>query len=77
VTYSVYDPTYYIEIAHAGGADDPISFEGAAPQGCAYDLKYPDPDEEILFFASSLDQNQSAGDGLGAYFAEEVAILCE
>lgn len=77
VTYSVYDPTYYIEVAHAGGSDDPISFEGAAPGTCTHKLNYPDPDEEILFFASSLDQTQSAGDGLGAYFAEEVAILCE
>lgn len=77
VTYAVYDPTYYIEITHAARSEDPIRFEGAAPEGCSFELRYPDPDEDILFFAATLDQTQSAGDGLGVYFAEEVAVLCE
>ena len=77
VTYSVYDPTYYIEVTHAARSEDPIRFEGPTPEGCSFELRYPDPDEDILFFAASLDQTQSAGDGLGAFFAEEVAILCE
>lgn len=77
VSYAVYDPTYYIEITHAARSEDPIRFEGRAPDGCGFKLQYPDPDEETLFFAASLDQTQSAGDGLGAHFAEEVAILCE
>lgn len=77
VAYSVHDPTYYIEVTHAARSEEPIRFEGPAPDGCSFKLQYPDPDEEILFFAASLDQTQSAGDGLGAYFAEEVAILCE
>ena len=77
VSYAVYDPTYYIEITHAAQREEPIRLEGPVPEGCTFKLKYPDPDEEILFFAASLDQTQSAGDGLGAHFAEEVAILCE
>lgn len=76
VSYAVYDPTYYIEILHAGD-EDPISFEGPAPANCSHRLQYPDPDEEILLFATSLDQTQSAGDGLGAYFAEHVLIQCQ
>lgn len=74
VSYAVYDPTYYIEIAHTGG--EPVRFEGAAPEGCTYQLQYPDPDDEMALFAANLDQTQSAGDGLGAFFAEHVAILC-
>lgn len=77
VSYAVYDPTYYIEIAHAARREEPIAFEGPAPEGCSFELQYPDPDEDILFFASSLDRTQSAGDGLGAYFAEQVSIRCE
>jgi len=77
VSYAVYDPTYYIEITHAAQREEPIRMEGPVPEGCALKLHYPDPDEEILFFAASLDQTQSAGDGLGAHFAEEVEILCE
>ena len=77
VSYAVYDPTYYIEITHAARSETPIRLEGPAPAGCDFALAYPDPDEEIMFFAASLDQTQSAGDGLGAHFAEEVSILCE
>ncbi len=77
VSYAVYDPTYYIEITHAAQREEPIRLEGPVPEGCSFKLKYPDPDEEILFFAASLDQTQSAGDGLGAHFAEKVEILCE
>ncbi len=77
VTYAVYDPTYYIEVTHAAKRNEPIKFEGAAPESCSHALRYPDPDDEMTFFAASLDQTETAGDGLGAFFAEEVAILCE
>ena len=77
VSYAVYDPTYYIEITHAAPRHEPIRFEGPAPDGCSSKLHYPDPDEETLYFAASLDQTQSGGDGLGAYFAEEVSIRCQ
>jgi len=77
VSYAVYDPTYYIEITHAARSEDPIGFEGPAPEGCFFELQYPDPDEEMTLFAASLDQTQSAGDGLGAVFAEQVLIRCE
>jgi len=77
VSYTVYDPTYYIEVTHAARSEEPIRIEGPAPKGCGFALEYPDPDEEMLFFAASLDRTQSAGDGLGAHFAEEVAVQCE
>lgn len=77
VSYAVYDPTYYIEITHVGQSQEPISFEGPAPEGCSFELQYPDPDEEMTLFAASLDQTQSAGDGLGAVFAEQVLIQCQ
>lgn len=77
VSYAVYDPTYYIEITHAAQREEPIRLEGPVPDGCGFKLNYPDPDEELIFFAAALDQTQSAGDGLGAHFAERVAILCE
>lgn len=77
VTYAIYDPTYYVEVTHAAKRDEPIKFEGAASENCSFALRYPDQNDEMSFFAASLDQNESAGDGLGAYFAEEVSILCE
>ncbi len=74
VSYAVYDPTYYIEVAHISG--EPVRLEGAVPEGCSFKLQYPDPDDEMALFAANLDQNETAGDGLGAFFAEHVAILC-
>lgn len=77
VSYAVYDPTYYIEITHAARSEEPIRFEGPAPEGCSFELQYPDPNEEIMLFAASLDRTQSASDGLGASFAEQVLIACK
>jgi ABC-type uncharacterized transport system substrate-binding protein len=77
VSYAVYDPTYYIEIAHVPQSEDPISFEGPAPQGCSYKLQLPNPDEDLSLFAASLDKTQSSSDGLGAAFAEQVLIQCK
>lgn len=73
-SYAVYDPTFYIQILHQ--QVDPIALEGAAPAGCRSDLRPPEPNEEMVAFAASLDQTQSGGDGLGAYFAEWVSLSC-
>ena len=72
--YRIYDPTYYIEILHV--EDKPVLFEGAAPAGCRYDVAIPKPDMKVLSLAQSLDRTQSAGDGLGQYFAETTTIHC-
>jgi len=47
-----------------------------APTGCAFELKQPDPDPEQVVLAASLDKTQTAGNGLGGYFAEEVFLTC-
>ncbi|MEM7226474.1 MAG: DUF1007 family protein [Pseudomonadota bacterium] len=74
LTYSVYDPTYYIEILHV--EEDPVVFEGAAPASCGHELIKPTPDLETVSLAASLDQTESVGDWLGNYFAERVVITC-
>ncbi len=75
LSYAVYDPTYYIEIFHV----DPQSFgaEGPMPADCALELEEPNPNPEMVSFAASLDQTESAGDGLGAFFAEQVYLRCQ
>ena len=74
VTYSIYDPTFYIEILHAegGGAIELVE----APAGCRHELRVPKPNPEMVAFAAALDRTQSAGDGLGKFFAERVAVEC-
>lgn len=74
LVYRIYDPTYYIEVAHI--KDRPVLFEGDAPESCTYAIAEPKPDMNILSLAQSLDQSESAGDGLGEYFAETVTLHC-
>ncbi len=72
--YAVFDPTYYIEILHKEekGA---ILLENA-PAACRHQVTTPQPDSQTLAQAYSLDQTQSAGDGLGIHFAEWVFVRC-
>ncbi|MDF1585781.1 DUF1007 family protein [Marinimicrococcus flavescens] len=75
LTYAIFDPTYYIEMLHAE-TKGAISLEDAPP-GCTFAMETPNPDADWVALASSLDRNQSAGDGLGAVFAEKVTVACE
>ncbi len=74
LVYRIYDPTYYIEVLHI--KDRPVLFEGLVPESCGYQIKEAKPDMQVLSLAQSLDQSQSAGDGLGQHFAETVTIHC-
>lgn len=75
VEYSVFDPTYYIEMLHAedGGA---IQLSGADPS-CTYRLIPPNPNPNMISFAASIDQTQRSSNGLGKLFAEHVIIRCD
>ena len=75
VTYSVYDPSYYIEMLHAEKADA-VRLRGA-PSGCRPELTPPHPDPERVREAAALDRNQSGSEGLGAFFSERVEIVCD
>jgi ABC-type uncharacterized transport system substrate-binding protein len=74
IEYGVFDPTYYIEMLHAEGGGA-IELSGA-PADCRYRLIPPNPDPNAVALAAALDRTQSAGDGLGGYFAERVTIRC-
>lgn len=74
VEYAVYDPTYYVEILHTEKGD-PIQMVGNV-NGCGYALKSPEPPEELSLMAAALDQDETAGDGIGVSFAERVVLSC-
>ncbi len=76
IDYAVYDPTYYVEILHAEKGD-PIQLIGKGAQGCGYALKKPEPPEELSFMAANLDKDETAGDGIGQFFAEKVELSCK
>ncbi|MEW5726495.1 MAG: DUF1007 family protein [Pseudomonadota bacterium] len=74
IDYAVFDPTFYIEILHAEKGEQ-VRLVGA-PASCAHEVVAPSPSIETVALAQGLDRTQSAGDGLGAHFAEWVEIRC-
>jgi len=73
--YAIFDDEYYISMLH----DDKVKSVQlvGAPENCKWNLKAPDPDQDMAAFAQSLDKSQSSGGGLGEYFAEWVTISCK
>lgn len=67
--YSIYDPSYYVEMKHlaSGGID-----AGA----CKADITKPNPDAVYTALAASLDKNATAPENLGKHFAERVLVTC-
>jgi ABC-type uncharacterized transport system substrate-binding protein len=74
LTFAVYDPTYWIEILHLEG--EPILFSGAGADTCIGDIIQPNPTMNQVSLAAALDQDETAGDGLGELFAETVKVSC-
>lgn len=74
MTFSVYDPTYWIEILHLEA--EPILFSGKGGEECLGEIIQPNPTIEQVTLAGALDQNETAGDGLGELFAEKVLVSC-
>jgi len=75
LSFAVYDPIYYIEILHTE-IDVAVRMPGA-PVTCHASLVPPNPEPQAVALAAALDRTQTAGDGLGALFAETVIIRCD
>lgn len=73
-SYSVYDPTYYIEVLHMQG--DVIAFGGPASGRCVGEITKPEPTFEAVSLAQSLAIDDEADDTLGRLFAERVDVTC-
>jgi ABC-type uncharacterized transport system substrate-binding protein len=74
VSFSVFDPTYYIEMRHRKNAA--IAFRGAGAKTCSGRIIPPAPPTEAIALAAALDRNAQADNNLGALFAERVAVTC-
>lgn len=74
LTYSIFDPTFFIEMLHAE-QEGSYALAGAPP-GCRARLVPPKPDPELLALAAALDRGQQGGDTLGRHFAEKVEVTC-
>lgn len=74
VTWSVFDPTYYIAMNHKD-VDD-ITISSSSSVECGKELVIPQVTEETIAYANSLDKSQRDTDGLGNQFAERVIVKC-
>lgn len=73
IRYTVYDPTYFIEILHA--EQDALHFVNGAA-GCESRLIPPRPDPAIVARAAAMAVDQRADPTLGQYFAEWMELRC-
>ncbi|MEH6405496.1 MAG: DUF1007 family protein [Sneathiella sp.] len=73
-SYSIFDPTYYIEMLHAE-TENPVLLVGA-PEGCDYVLVQPNPDPNVVAQATMLGASVRGEAGLGLFFAERVNLTC-
>jgi len=74
MTFSVYDPTYYIAFAHV--KDHPVSFEGADAAACSARIQSATPSPQALSQAQAMDRNAPINASLGRMFAETVSVRC-
>ena len=78
VVYRIYDPTYYIDMAHAQSAAVTLVREkdGAEIKQCKTKLDEPKVDQAMIFRAAALDRNATGPVDLGLNFSEKVTIQC-
>jgi ABC-type uncharacterized transport system substrate-binding protein len=72
--FSVFDPSYFIEMQHV--KDEPIMFRGDGSNACRGDIQTPQPTAAALALASALDRNAKAPESFGELFAEKVIVTC-
>ena len=75
VSFSVYDPTYFIQMTHR--PEDPPTFRSEKPPPCQARVQPPNPTAEDIARAFALDRGAAPEEGLGDLFAEKVHIRCD
>lgn len=76
--YRIYDPTYYVDMAHETHAPMAFAYEDgdtAAPP-CTAKVELPKVDQAMIFSAAALDKNAKGPDDLGYAFSERVTLSC-
>lgn len=75
VSYSVYDPTYYIHMEHL--ADQPPGLLPSHQNNCQLIVEPANPSPELIAKAFALDQSAKPDENLGHLFAEKVRVRCK
>lgn len=73
-TYSIFDPTYYIEMYHFEEAV--VGFRGVPPKGCRSEIRQADPSSEAISLSQSPVLDTQPDMSVGELFAETVTVHC-
>lgn len=75
--FSVFDPSYYIDMAH--GSERDVTLSSPPDKPCKTVLHQPNPGDTVRAYAQSLDQNDSPEEqqDLGRQFAQKVELICK
>lgn len=76
-TFATFDPTYFVDMSYDQSTDAKLSEELA--QRCKIFVKTPQPTEDTLAFAQSLDKADAPPEDmdLGKLFAQQVTLQCQ
>lgn len=75
-TISTYDPTYFVDMSYAKESD--ATLPDAVQKTCKLTVKTPNPGEDVLNYAQSLDKADAPEEDmqLGKQFAQTVTVQC-
>jgi ABC-type uncharacterized transport system substrate-binding protein len=74
LVWQVFDPTFFIDMRHHDTSQVIIRAQNEAK--CTTRIELPEPSDEVIDYAFSLDRTQKNTQGLGSEFAEKVIIQC-
>jgi len=72
--FSVYDPTYFIQMMHK--KSQPPTLRGTGVTTCRAHVQAPNPSPAMFARALALDRGAKADDTLGEMFAQKVRLQC-
>lgn len=73
-SYAIFDPTYYVEMAHLDGAT--IRVEGEKSDNCNSWIEQPNPSSDAVVLSQSKILDSDPDETIGRLFAETVHVNC-
>ena len=74
-SYSIFDPTYYIEMLYF--ENETVTLVGDVAKGCSSKIVQPDPSTEAVSLSRSPSLDKIPDQSIGQIFAESVIIKCQ
>ena len=73
-SYSIFDPTYYVEMAHL--EDATIKIKGEASNKCNSWIEQPNPSSDAVALSQSTTLDNDPDETIGKLFAETIHVNC-